>query len=211
MNYMPTVLLILVMPTILVVQIYFRVRKMSEPEKMMKPITGGLNPEQLNQLLPYKDWLISTGLEYRTGFQFGSITAGVFQQGNQPRFLMFRFHPKLTFSAESYGTNHTDLDTSTHNSIGVMPRPGAYGQSFPDISSPQEMWQLHLEGEAHLTKKFGVAWLPLNQPYDQVAMESLRIRITHTRSQLFWPFRVLYRVLVTRHRVANRTIALQFP
>jgi hypothetical protein len=230
-NFLHLLVLIAAVPTV----VYLVGRKMSKPEKMMRPITGGLNPHQLQQLLPYKDWLVSAGLEYRNCFRFGSIEVGVFQHGNDPRFFSFIFRRKTVwFSAESYLEDLTVLDTNTTGTLGVMPRPGAFAQSFPNNESqkrtfsrqlialfgglpsfhdmsPQEVWQAHLDGEAHLTKKFGFKWVPLKKPYYGLIIECMQLRMTYTRSQMFWPFRVLYRVIVSRHHLANRTIAQQYP
>ena len=204
-----TLLWIAAVPVFLVGQIYLLGRKMSAPEKMMRPITGGLNPNQEQTLSQYKDWLASVNLEFRNCHQFGSIQSAVFQQRNKPRFFSFRFHKKLTFNAESYLEDLTVLDTSTSGSLGLFPRPGAFAQDFPNFS-PQEVWQPHLEGETYLTKKFGFVWIPLKQPYEQILLEAMRLRMKCNRSQTFWPFRVLYRYFVTRHSVKNRTIKQQF-
>ena len=197
-------------PVILVGQIYLLGRKMSEPEKMIRPITSGLNPSQEEVLSRYQDWLASVNLEYRTTFQFGALTIALFQQGNEPRFFSFMFHQKVAFQVESYLEDLTILDTGTSGSGNLFPRPGAYFQSLPNIT-PQEAWQRHLEGEAHLSKKFGYVWVPLKKPYEQILVEAVRLRMKHNRAQLFWPFRVLYRYFVTRYQIQNKTIAQQFP
>ena len=92
-------------PILLVGQIYLLGRKMSVPEKMIKPIAGGLTPFQKQTIQQYQAWLNQVGLEYCATFQFGIVQAVVFQQKGKPRYLtMMMFHTKLTFSAESlYG------------------------------------------------------------------------------------------------------------
>ena len=167
------------------------------------------SPHQEQTISQYKDWLDSVNLRHLTNFQFGSILVTVYQQGHEPRFFSFLFHQKLTFQIESYLGDLTILDTGTSGSGGLFPRPGAYLQSFPNIS-PQEAWQRHLESEAYLSKKFGYIWVPLKRPYEQILPEAMRLRMKYNRSQLFWPFRVLYRYFVTRHLIKNRTIAQQF-
>jgi hypothetical protein len=209
MDYTP-LLWIAAAPAAIMGQIYLLGRKMSEPEKMLRPIAGGLTAQQGETISRHKEWLTSVGLEFRTSFQFGTIRAAVFQQGNQPRFFSFLFHQRVTFSAESYLEDLTILDTSTSGSLGLFPRPGAYAQSFPNISA-EEAWRRHLEGEAHLTRKFGFAWVPLKRPYEEIMLAATRVRMKYNRSQLFWPARVLYRYAVTRRRIANRSIAQQFP
>jgi len=201
---------IAIVPAVILLQIYLLGRKMSESEKMIRPIAGGPTPFQQKTLAQYVDWLTSVNLVYCTSFQFGIIQAVVFQDKNAPRFLSIMFHKRLTFSAESYLEDLTILDTSTSGSLGLFPRPGAYAQSFPG-NPPQEMWRRHLEGEAHLTKKFGYRWAPLKRPYRDILMQAMRVRMQYNRSQAFWPFRVLYRYAVTRHRISNKTIMQQFP
>lgn len=198
------------LPVFLIGQIYLLGRKMSEPQKMLRITPNGLSDQQREAISHYNDWLASTNLEFRVDFQFGAIHAAVFQQKNQPRFFSFLFHQRMTFSAESYLEDLTILDTSNSGSLGLFPRPGAYAQSFPSISA-QEVWERHLAGEAHLSKKFGFRWAPLKRDYEDLVVEAMRIRMKYNRSQLFWPIRVLYRYFITRHRIANRTIMQQFP
>jgi hypothetical protein len=192
---------------ILVGQIYLLGRKMSEPQKMLR-ITGGLSPYQQQMLSPYEDWLASVNLEFRYCHQFGNIQSALFQQRNEPRFFSFRFHQRLTFNAESYLEDLTVLDTSTSGSMGLFPRPGAFAQDFPN-ASPQEVWQRHLVAEAFLTKKFGFVWAPLKQPYEQILLEAVRLRMKYNRSQTLWPLRVLYRYFTTRYLLRNRSIEQQ--
>lgn len=197
-------------PAVLVGQIYLLGRRMSEPEKMIRPLTGGLIPSQAGVIAHYQDWLTSAQLEYRTCFRFGSILAVVYQQGNAPRFFSFYFHRKLTFSMESYLEDLTILDTSTSGNGDLFPRPGAYRQSFPGLSA-QEAWQRHIEGEQHLSNKFGYSWVPLQKPCEQLLPEAVRVRMKYNRSQLFWPVRVLCRYFVSPSRVKNKSIVQQFP
>jgi hypothetical protein len=46
---------------------------------------------------------------------------------------------------------------------------------------------------------------------EQLLPEAIQLRMKYNRAQTFWPPRVLYRFFVTRHRVANKNIAQQFP
>jgi hypothetical protein len=197
-------------PAVLIGQVYLLGRKMSEPEKMIVHAPGGLDARLEQEILQYKEWLNSVKLSYLTHFQFGAISVVVYQQENQPRYLSFFFHRRITFGIESYLENLTILDTGTGGNGGLLPRPGAYLQSMSNISL-QEVWRLHLEGEAYLSKKFGYVWVPLDKPYEEILMEAIRIRMKYNRSQKFWPIRVLYRYFVTRHLIKNRTIAQQFP
>src|SRR5579859_4596677 len=183
-------------PLMIMVQIYVLVLRMSEPEKMIKPIPGGLSVDKQEKLLRYKEWLASQGLQLKTTFMFGPMQIVVFQQGDLPRFLLFNFHKRLTFGAESYLADLTVLDTSSSNAIGLFPRPGGYAQSFPGIT-PEQVWQRHLEGEAHLTAKFGYNWQPLDAAYEDILIAAAELRMKVVRSQSMWPVRVLYRFFVT--------------
>ena len=209
MSYTP-LLWIGAVPVVLIGQIYLLGRRMSEPEKMMCSLPGGLDTRQQETIASYNAWLASAGLQFRTAFRCGAIKAAVFQQGDQPRFFSFLFHQRVTFSAESYLEDLTILDTSNSGSLGLFPRPGAYAQSFPNISA-QDVWQKHLDGETYLSQRFGFRWVPIKRSYDDLVIEAMRIRMRHNRSQFLWPVRVLYRYFVTRHTIANRTIAQQFP
>lgn len=201
---------IVVCLAILIGQIYLLGRRMSEPEKLLRPITGPLSPRHEAVIQQHQEWLNSVGLEFRTSFQFGSVHVAVFQQGDQPRFFSFLCHQRITFSAESYLEDMTILDTSNSGNLGLFPRPGAYAQSFPALTA-EAVWELHLEGEAELTRKFGYRWKPINRPYEEIFFEAVRIRMNYNRSQAFWPVRVLYGFFVTRFTIRNKTIAQQFP
>lgn len=201
---------VFILPAILVGQIYLLGRRMSQPEKMLRPLSNGLTPFQEQTIAAYSDWLASNKLQYRSAFQFGVVAAVVYQQEGQPRFFSFLFHSRVTFCAESYLADLTILDTSSSGSIGLFPRPGAFAQSFPNISV-EETWRRHLEGEAYLAQKFGFNWKPLTRTYDDLLLEALRIRMNYNRSQFLWPVRVLYRFFVTRNLIKNKTIAQQFP
>jgi hypothetical protein len=209
MNYTP-LLWIGALPAVLIGKIYLLGRRMSQPEKMIRPTPGGLTTQQQQTIAYYNEWLASAKLQFRTAFKFGSVQVAVFQQEDQPRFFSFLFHQRVTFSAESYLEDLTILDTSNSGSLGLFPRPGAYAQSFPNISA-QELWRKHQEGEAYLTQKFGFRWVPIKRTYEELVTEAMRIRMKYNRSQFLWPVRVLYRYFVTRHVIANRTIAQQFP
>ena len=197
-------------PAVLLGQIYLLGRRMSHPEKIMHPTTGGPSELQQRTISGYQDWLRSEGLEFRTSFKFGFIQVVVFQQGQLPRFFSFLFHKEVTFGAESYLEDLTILDTSNSSTLGMFPRPGAYAQNFPKAPA-QEVWRRHLDGEEHLSRKFGFRWVPIAKSYEELFMAAVRVRMKHNRSQLFWPVRVLYRYFVTRHLTTNRPIATQFP
>lgn len=203
-------LLVGAVPAVLVGQIYLLGRRMSQPEKIMHPTTGDLSELQQRTISGYQEWLRSEGLEFCTSFKFGFIQVVVFQQGQLPRFFSFLFHKEVTFGTESYLEDLTILDTSNSATLGMFPRPGAYAQNFPKAPA-QEVWRRHLDGEAHLSKKFGFNWVPIAKSYEELFMAAVRVRMKHNRSQLLWPFRVLYRYVVTRHSGANRPIATQFP
>ena len=78
MDYRPW-LWVAAVPAVLVGQIYLLGRKMSEPEKMISPVMGGLNPHQEQTISQYKDWLDSVNLRYLINFKFGSILVAVYQ------------------------------------------------------------------------------------------------------------------------------------
>ena len=193
---------------VLVGSVYFKGRKMSAPEKMIRPAV--LEPQQQAQIAGYGEWLNSVQLEHRTTFQFGSILVVVFQQKDQPRYFSFMFHKRLTWCAESYLKDLTVLDTTNSGSFDLVPRPGAYRQNFPGISV-SDTWRRHLEGEAHLSQKFGYQWSTINRPSEELLADAMRVRMSYNRSQSFWPLRVLYRNFVTGRRDINQSIMHQFP
>ena len=211
MDYMPLYILA-VAPFLIVIQVYFLVRKMSEPEKMMKPIERGLGPSKEQFIGSHKAWLDSQQLEWLTCFQFSIIQSAVFQQRGTQRFFIFHFHQqKITYEVESRFEEDSHLETSTSGNSGMFPaRPKVFKQSFPGLT-PEQAWARHLEGEAYLMQKFGLTWRPLNQPYEQVLLNSLRMTMMYVRSIPFYPFRALYWFFVTRFAVRNKSVQQQFP
>lgn len=209
-DYIILLVFVVLAPLLIMAQLYLLGLKLSEPEKMIKPLPNGPNAQTQDRLLQHKDWLASVNLQYRTAFQFGPMQVLVFQQGDAPRFMVFNSHNRLTYAAESYTPELNVLDTSASRSIGLMPRPGAYAQAFPS-ASPAEIWERHLAGEAHLSAKFGCQWRPLNLAYEDILIDAAKLRMKYVRAQSLWPARVMYRFFVTRHRLVNRTIAQQFP
>ena len=206
------VLILLAAPLLIAAQVYFLVQKMSEPEKMFRPLPG-LSEERERALSAYREWLDQHDLHYHTTYQFGAIQSVLFRQKDSPRFFSFYFHKQLTFSIETYfdEVNCTCLDTGTSGSTGMLPqRPNQYQQSFPG-ASPEVAWQRHLEAESYITGRFGIKYQVLKMPYEQILMKALRLRMQFIRRIPFYPFRALYWYAVTRSRMANRSIQQQFP
>lgn len=204
---------LVVFPSVIVLQIYFLVRKMSEPEKMLKPIAPrSWGPTKEQAIGRYQAWLDSNDLQRLTSFEFGIIQSVVFQQKGMPRFFIFHFHQqKITHEVESRFDEVTHLETSNSGSSGMFPaRPGVYKQSYPGLT-PEQLWQRHLEGEAYLMQKFSLGWHPLTQPYEKVLIHSLRLSMTYVRTIPFYPFRALYWFAVTRFAVRNKSVQQQFP
>ncbi|MDR3459887.1 MAG: hypothetical protein P4N60_20860 [Verrucomicrobiae bacterium] len=208
----PILLFLVVFPLLLVVQIYFLVRKMSEPEKMLKPIERGLGPSKEQFIGGHKAWLDSQNLDWLTCFQFGIVQTAVFQQRGATRFFAFHFHQqKITYEISSNFREDSYLETSTSGNAGMFPaRPNVYKQSFPGLT-PEQAWERHLEGEAYLMQKFGLSLEPLNQPYEQKLLGALRMTMMYVRSIPFYPFRALYWFFVTRFAMRNKSIQQQFP
>lgn len=210
MDYTPLIF-IAAAPAMIAMQVYLQVLKMSEPEKMMLPIAGGLSPEKQQILLDHKEWLTARKLNYLTSFQFGTIQVAVFQQENYSRFFSIYFHKLVTYDLESRFDDLTCLDTATSGSTGMFPaRPGSYKQSFPQASA-EEVWQRHLEGEAYLMQKLGIAWQPLSRPYQETLLNTMRLHMKYVRSIPLWPFRSVYWYAVSRRKMANRSIQQQYP
>lgn len=209
MDYTPIILVVAV-PLVIAAQIYLLVRKMSEPEKMFRPIDGGLNADRQRLLLEHKDWLAAHDLQYLTCFQFGAVQLAVFQHADGFRFFCFHFHQSITYAVESYLDDLTCLDTGNSGHIGLFPRPGGYAQNFRNVSC-DEVWQRHVEAETYLAKKFGFVWKRLGQPYEQILLDAIRLRMKYVRSVPFWPIRVLYRYAITRPRLVNKSVQQQHP
>jgi hypothetical protein len=198
-------------PVIVSGSVYFMVRKMSEPENMLRPIAGGLNAEQQQTLRRYERWLIDNQFEYKAGFQFGTIKVVAFQQENAQRIFSVYFHKKTSIDIESWFDDANNLTTATSGSIGMFPqRPGAYKQSYPGLTAA-DAWQRHLAGEAHLMQKFGLTWQPLTQPYQEALLNSIRLQMQFVRAIPLYPIRALYWYAVMRKKMANRSVQQQYP
>ena len=210
MDYTPF-LFIVAVPLVVAAQVYVLVLKMSEPEKMMRPLSEGVTDYEKQILASHREWLAYCKFEYLTSFQFGSIRVAVFQQQGAQRFLSFYFHQKLSYCFETYFDDLTNLDTSTSGNVGMFPaRPGNYKQSFPNVRA-DEAWQRHLEAEEYLQAKFGFQFRPLSQPYYPTLINVMRLHMRHVRSLFLWPFRALYWYAFNRGKMANKTIQMQYP
>lgn len=201
------------MPFFVAGQVWYLVRKMSEPEKMLRPMPGGLSAARQQILANYQGWLNEKKLFHIATYQFGSIQVATYQQQGAPRFFSFYFHKQLTFCAETYFDDDdcTCLDTGTSGHIGMFPRrPHQYQQSFPQVT-PEIAWQRHLEAENYLMERFGIKCRLLKQPYEQILTKAMRLRMTFVRSIPLYPFRALYWYAISRSQMANRSIQQQFP
>jgi len=198
-------------PFIIAGQVYLLVRKLSEPENMFQLLPDGLAPNKHQILSGYQAWLESNNFSPVSYFRFGIIQVAAFQQRKTQRFFFFNFHTKLTFSANTYFSDDTSLETSTSGDIGMFPRrPNKYVQSFPNVT-PDEMWQRHLEAETYLLKKVKIEEKTLSMPYQQLLLYNIRLNMQYVRSIPFYPFRALYWYAVMRRRMINRSIQQQYP
>jgi hypothetical protein len=214
MDYAPLLtplIFVTAVPLVIAGQVYVLVTKMSQPEKMMRPLANGLTPDEEQVIAIHRDWLAACNFQYLTGFQFSLIRVVVFQQQGTQRFLSFYFHQKLSYCFETFFDDLTCLDTSTSGSTGMFPsRPGNYKQSFPGVRADEAL-KRHLEAEEYLKAKFGFTFRPLSQPYEERLLNTMRLHMRHVRSLFLWPFRALYWYAVNRRRMANRSIQQQFP
>lgn len=202
------------LPFFLMFQIYFLVRKMSEPEKMMVSLSHQLTPYQEAALVPYRGFLEANEMHQIAHFRFGNIETVTFQQANYPRFVSILFHRQgVTMDIETYfdEDNCSCLDTSTSGSAGMFPtRPNQYQQSFPRLA-PDEAWGRHLEGETYLLERFGIKWKPFTMSYEHILVKALRLRMNFVRAIPLYPARALYWYFITRRAVANKSVQQRFP
>jgi len=210
MDYTPFIF-IAAAPVIVSGSVYFMVRKMSEPEKMLKPIAGGLSAGEQQELRRLERWLIENQFEFKASFQFGTIKVVAFQQANAQRIFSVYFHKKTTIDIESWFDDANNLTTATSGSIGMFPqRPGAYKQSYPGMTAA-DAWQRHLDGEAHLMHKFSLGWQPLTLPYQEALLNSIRLQMQFVRLIPLYPIRALWWYAVMRKKLANRSVQQQYP
>jgi hypothetical protein len=197
-------------PVLVMGHFYTAVKRMSEPEKMMRRLEG-LSADKQKLLLRHKDWLEANDFQYLTSFQFGSIQVAAFQQANTQRFFNFNFHQQLTFDLVTQFDDLNGLTTATSNHVGMLPvESGSYKQGFPN-ASVEDAWHRHLEAEEYLIRKFGIVQQPLTMDLQQCIMEGIRRQVRYVRSIPLWPVRSLYWFAVTRKRMANRSVQQQYP
>lgn len=200
-------------PLLIAGQVWFLVRRMSEPENMFQSLPSPLDPLKQQIMVSYGEWLAANDFVHVATFRFGAVRSVTFQQRNTSRFFSFYFHQRLTFSIETYFDDDDCgcLDTATSGNIGMFPqRPHQYQQSFPNATQ-DEAWKRHLEGESYLLERFGIKCRSLTMPYEQVLLKAMRLRMKFVRSIPFYPFRALYWYAVSRFRMRNRSIQHQFP
>lgn len=212
---MPFVILVLLTPFVIAAGVYFLVRKMSEPEKMLFPLPNGLPPGRQQIVNGYANWLQSKQLQTISAYRFGSIETIIFKQKDASRFFSIMFSRlRVSFGVETLfdGTDCASLETATSGSTGMFPMPPhTYKQSFPGVT-PDDAWQRHLDAEAYLMERFGLRYRPpLTVPYEQILLKEIRMTMQHVRSIPFYPFRAVYWFFVSRSKAANRSIQQQFP
>lgn len=212
-NILIYLLILVATPLLIAAQVWFLVRKMSEPEKMLVPLPNGLAPGRQMVVAQMQEWLNAMEMEPVFARRFGMIETVTFQQRGAPRFFSILFHKSTTFSFETYfdDTDCTCLDTGTSGSGGMFPtRLHQYQQSFPN-ASPDEAWQRHYDAELYLVQRFGLRYQQLTMPYEDILLKAMRLRMQHVRSIPLYPFRALYWYFVSRGQLAHRTIQQQFP
>ena len=76
-------------PFFIMGQVYFLVRKMSEPEKMFQPLPGPLTPRKTAGLAPYQGWLQINNFRQISSYRFGRIEGVTFKQEGRTAFLFY--------------------------------------------------------------------------------------------------------------------------
>jgi hypothetical protein len=209
-NYMPFIF-IAASPLILIGSIYFMVLKVSEPEKLMGPIAGGLSADRQEVVLQHKEWLAVQGYQYLTSFQFSTIQVIVFQQANAPRFFSLNFAKSMSYDLVTQFDDKNGLTTGTSGAIGMFPvTPGSYKQSFPNAAADIAL-QRHLEAETYIINKAGIVCQPITKPYEEIVVDGIRAQMKHVRSIALWPVRAVGWYFVNRKKMANLSVQQQFP
>ncbi len=211
---MPFLIILVLTPFFIALQVYFLVRKMSEPEKMLILLPNGLSPGRQQIVDQHLPWLNSMQLDPLPAHKFGTIEVATFQQRGTQRFLSIMFSSRrITYAADTYfdDTECTNLETSTGGSAGMFPpRSNQYLQSFPGATA-DVAWQRHLEGETYVMSRFGARFQPLTLSFEEILLKGIRMRMEYVRAIPFYPFRALYWFFISRSRLANRTVEQQFP
>jgi hypothetical protein len=196
---------------IVVVVMYGVMTKLSNPEKLLRPISGELSPARQAIVLQHQEWLAAQGYQFLTSFQFSTIQVVVFQQTDAPRYFNLNFHKSTTYDLVTRFDDTRSLTTATSDSIGMIPpAPGCYKQGFPRAAADLAL-QRHLEAETYLINKFGIVCQAVTKPYEQLLIDGMRAEVAHVKSMPLWPIRGIYWYFVNRTRMANRTIQEQFP
>lgn len=213
-SLLPFVIMVLLAPFVIATGVYFLVRKMSQPEKMLFPLPNGLAPERQWVVNGYGHWLQSQQLQTIGAFRFGSLETIAFRQKGAPRFFSIVFSRMgVSFAVETFfdGTDSPSLETGTSGSTGMFPAPPrTYKQSFPGVT-PDVAWQRHVDAEAYLIERFCLRYRPLTLPYEQILLNGVRTTTQYVRSIPFYPFRAVYWFFVSRRKANNRSIQEQFP
>jgi hypothetical protein len=213
MDFIILVVIFLVgMPVLVVVSVYKIVVKMSEPEKMMQPMSvNQMSPDRQQIVAQHRDWLGAQGYHFLTNFRFGTIDVAVFQQTNAPRFFNLYFHQTVSYDLISRFSEADGLTTATSKSVGMFPRmPGQYKQSFPGASADAAL-QRHYDAEAWLVQRKGIQWQQVNKSYEQCLVDVMRREMQFVRAIPLWPVRSLYWYAFMRGKMANVSIQQQYP
>src|ERR1044071_6305208 len=104
---------LVIFPLIFTLQMYLLFKKLSEPEKVLKPI-GGLHNDLIQIISKHIQWLKSHNLERITGYEFSGVQVVVFQERDTQRFFCFmKSLIGTSFSITSRFDEKTMLETGT--------------------------------------------------------------------------------------------------
>jgi hypothetical protein len=80
---------------------------------------------------------------------------------------------------------------STKDGHMMPPRPGAYVQTFSQVSL-DEQWRRHTEAERFLTSRGHVRYRSNLPPFVESITTAIHGQVAHVRSLPFWPFRGVF-------------------
>lgn len=87
----------------------------------------------------------------------------------------------------------------------LPPRPGAYVQSFSELSL-DEQWGRHIEGENYLMDQGGAQLEPFEQPFDEALLTAVRQQLDYVRSIPLWYLHAPLWFFVRRSQYHNRSL-----
>jgi hypothetical protein len=189
------------------------VRRMSDPEALIKPVAANSDSDALNDG-PFSAWAEAQGFRRDSRFDFFGIPGSdkpmevdAWVSSDKLTILLrYRFNGREWLDIASGLDDHYSLVTSNFHNALILPQPpNVLIQVFVDMP-PEQLHQEHLKARTYVEQHFGATPDRVDVPVTRLVAEALRKQMTYIRSLPFWYLRGPGWQLFRGRRYRNRSI-----